>query len=107
MICNLFFYFRNGLHVQPDSLESILAEAIKLEFQAYSSLTQTHQNSRELNEAERAKINELIAANKALHDPLDNDITSLVGDDCRFKVYFCLFISFSTAKALTNLLHII
>ncbi|XP_046993506.1 nuclear hormone receptor HR96 [Schistocerca americana] len=68
-----------------NSYASILSEAIKLEFEAYSSLAKTHQNSRELNDAERAKLNELIVANKALHDPLDDDISALVGDDCRFK----------------------
>jgi nuclear receptor subfamily 1 group I len=72
--------------VAPNSIESILSEAIKLEFEAYSSLAKLHQNSRELNDAERAKLNELIVANKALHEPLDDDLFTLVGDDTRFKV---------------------
>ncbi|XP_043269037.1 nuclear hormone receptor HR96 [Venturia canescens] len=67
-----------------NSIESILCEAIKLEFSAYSSLS-CNQNSRELNDAERAKLNELIVANKALLAPLDDDITNLVGEECRFK----------------------
>jgi len=72
--------------VAPNSIESILSEAIKLEYEAYSSLATSHQNSRELNDAERAKLNELIVANKALHEPLDDDLSTLVGDDTRFKV---------------------
>lgn len=77
-----------------NSIESILCEAIKLEFSAYS-WTGGNQNSRELNDAERAKLNELIVANKALLAPLDDDLTNLVGDECRFKVnkiYFFLFL---------------
>jgi hypothetical protein len=31
-------------------------------------------------------LNELIVANKALHEPLDDDLSTLVGDDTRFKV---------------------
>ncbi|XP_069690070.1 nuclear hormone receptor HR96 isoform X2 [Periplaneta americana] len=69
----------------PTSMESILSAAIKLEFQAYSSIAKSHQNSRELNDAERAKLNELIVANKALHEPLDDDLSTLIGDDTRFK----------------------
>jgi nuclear receptor subfamily 1 group I len=72
--------------VAPNSIESIMSEAIKLEFEAYSSLAKSHQNSRELNDAERAKLNELIVANKSLHEPLDDDLSTLVGDDTRFKV---------------------
>lgn len=71
--------------IVENSIESILCEAIKLEFSAYSSLG-GNPNSRELNDAERAKLNELIVANKALLAPLDDDITNLVGEECRFKV---------------------
>ncbi|XP_066998832.2 nuclear hormone receptor HR96 [Anabrus simplex] len=71
--------------IAPNSIESILSEAIKLEFEAYSSLAKSHQNSRELNDAERAKLNELIVANKALYEPLDDDISALVGVDSSFK----------------------
>ncbi|XP_053598355.1 nuclear hormone receptor HR96 [Microplitis demolitor] len=70
--------------IAVNSIESILCEAIKLEFSAYSALG-GNQNSRELNDAERAKLNELIVANKALLAPLDDDITNLVGEECRFK----------------------
>lgn len=46
------------------------------------------ESRRELNDAERAKLNELIVANKALLAPLDEDITNLIEEDCKFKVTF-------------------
>lgn len=52
-----------------------------MEFEAYSSLAQCHSSSRELNDAERAKLNELIVANKALLTPLDDDLNGLIGDE--------------------------
>lgn len=55
-----------------------------MEYSAFSSFG--NQSSRELNDAERAKLNELIVANKALLAPLDDDITNLVGEECKFKV---------------------
>ncbi|PZC78217.1 hypothetical protein B5X24_HaOG202468 [Helicoverpa armigera] len=61
-------------------MESILCEAIKLEFEAYTSVNPCSGSSRELNEVERAKLNELIVANKALNAPIDDDVTQLVGD---------------------------
>ncbi|XP_058792528.1 uncharacterized protein LOC131664991 isoform X2 [Phymastichus coffea] len=70
--------------ITANSIESILCEAIKLEFSAYSSFGGSHY-SRELNDAERAKLNELIVANKALLAPLDDDITNLIGEECKFK----------------------
>ncbi|CAG9862189.1 unnamed protein product [Phyllotreta striolata] len=60
-------------------IESILCEAIKLEFQAFSSISQIQSNSRELNDAERAKLNELIVANKAFLTPVDEEYEHLVG----------------------------
>lgn len=78
--------FFSRIPIEPNSIESILCEAIKLEYEAYSSLVQNHGNSRELNDAERAKLNELIVANKALLAPLDDDINTLISEDCRFKV---------------------
>lgn len=44
-----------------------------------------NQISRELNDAERAKLNELIVAHKALLQPLDEDITNLVSKDWNLK----------------------
>ncbi|XP_070154974.1 nuclear hormone receptor HR96 isoform X1 [Polyergus mexicanus] len=73
--------------IAANSIESILCEAIKLEYSAFSSLS-GNQSSRDLNDAERAKLNELIVANKALLAPLDDDITNLVGEECKFKNNF-------------------
>ncbi|XP_052749032.1 nuclear hormone receptor HR96 [Galleria mellonella] len=66
--------------IEPNSMESILCEAIKLEFEAYTSVNQCSGSSRELNEVERAKLNELIVANKTLHAPIDDDLSQLIGD---------------------------
>ncbi|XP_041985210.1 nuclear hormone receptor HR96 [Aricia agestis] len=67
--------------IEPNSMESILCEAIKLEFEAYTSVSSSCSgSSRELNEVERAKLNELIVANKALHAPIDDDVSMLIGD---------------------------
>ncbi|CAK9808160.1 Nuclear hormone receptor HR96 [Anthophora quadrimaculata] len=73
--------------IAANSIESILCEAIKLEFSAYSALGGM-ETRRVLNDAERAKLNELIVANKALLAPLDEDITNLIGEDCKFKNNF-------------------
>lgn len=43
---NNTIYYR----IEPNSMESILCEAIKLEFEAYTSLTNLNNSSRELNE---------------------------------------------------------
>lgn len=100
-------YFLRVNAVGPSSIESILCEAIKLEFEAFSSIAQYNSNSRELNDAERAKLNELIVANKALLVPLDDDINNLIGEDYKFKVrhsrltemfeLICIFSSFYRA----------
>lgn len=76
--------------VEPSPIESILCEAIKLEYEAFSAMAQSHSNSRELNDAERAKLNELIVANKALLPPVDDELNSLIGEDCKIKVTFYL-----------------
>ncbi|XP_063389285.1 nuclear hormone receptor HR96 [Cydia fagiglandana] len=68
--------------IEPNSMESILCEAIKLEFEAYTSVNNCSGSSRELNEVERAKLNELIVANKALHAPIDDDMSQLIAADC-------------------------
>lgn len=93
IIVILILYLQNAMKldicfrepIAVDSIQSILCEAIKLEYSAFSSFS-GNQSSRELNDAERAKLNELIVANKALLAPLDDDITNLVGDECKFKV---------------------
>ncbi|XP_053681744.1 nuclear hormone receptor HR96 [Sabethes cyaneus] len=92
-----------GRTILPNTLESILMQAIRLEYEGYngsslgsagsgtSTVGQQHQhpaisgNSIELNDAERAKLNELIVANKALYAPVDEDLASLISDDCRIK----------------------
>ncbi|XP_034837333.1 nuclear hormone receptor HR96 [Maniola hyperantus] len=66
--------------IEPNSMESILCEAIKLEFEAYTSVGSCSGSSRELNEVERAKLNELIVANKALNAPIDDDLSQLIGE---------------------------
>uniref|UniRef100_A0A182IV40 Uncharacterized protein n=1 Tax=Anopheles atroparvus TaxID=41427 RepID=A0A182IV40_ANOAO len=87
--------------VMPHTLESVLMQAIKLEYEGYNSSpigsssgqqTQSHHhhppvgnNSIELNDSERAKLNELIVANKALYAPVDDDLATLISDDCRIK----------------------
>lgn len=91
--------------ILPNTLESILVQAIRLEYEGYSgsalgssgsssaSSSQQQQqqqqlgisNSIELNDAERAKLNELIVANKALYAPVDEDLASLISEDCRIK----------------------
>lgn len=63
--------------IQPNSIESVLCEAIKLEYEAYNSVSQTQTNNRELNETERAKLNELILACNALTEPIDEDVSGL------------------------------
>lgn len=68
--------------IVPHSIESILCEAIKLEYESYSNLNLTNSTSRELNDAERAKLNELIVSNKALYAPVDDDLSTLISDDC-------------------------
>lgn len=71
--------------IQPNSIESVLCEAIKLEYETYNSLPQFCGESRELNEAEQAKLTELIVANKALLHPLDDDLTNIIDEDGRLK----------------------
>lgn len=77
--------------IEPSSIETILCEAIKLEYEAFSSISQSNSNSRELNDAERAKLNELIVANKALLAPVDDDLNNLIGEDYKFKVLYRFF----------------
>ncbi|XP_052865682.1 nuclear hormone receptor HR96 [Anopheles cruzii] len=89
--------------ITANTLESVLMQAIKLEYEGYNSApigagsagqqapshhhhgTVLGNNSIELNDAERAKLNELIVANKALYAPVDEDLASLISDDCRIK----------------------
>ncbi|XP_055626437.1 nuclear hormone receptor HR96 [Toxorhynchites rutilus septentrionalis] len=99
--------------ILPNTLQSILVQAIRLEYEGFNvgsvaassaptvSSVPKHQpasphqqqqqqkmglgNSIELNDAERAKLNELIVANKALYAPVDEDLATLISEDCRIK----------------------
>lgn len=77
--------------IPPNSIESVLCEAIKLEYETYNSLPQSVGDNRELNEAEKAKLNELLQANKALYYPVDEDLSNIINDE-RIKVlsYFTI-----------------
>lgn len=57
----------------PNTLESLISNVIKIEYNCRESSI-----SRELNDSETAKLNELIVAYKALFVPLDEDISPLV-----------------------------
>lgn len=71
--------------IRNDPLDTILCEAIKLEYEGSASVS-TNSSSRELNDVERAKLNELIVANKALYAPVEEDLSSLISDDYQMKV---------------------
>lgn len=74
---------------QHNSLESVISDAINMEYNLYNREANLN---RELNDAETAKLNELIVAYKALFVPLDEDITPLVlyGSDVNEKVAIAL-----------------
>lgn len=61
-----------------NTLESVIADAITIE---YNSINRDTNINRELNDAENAKLNELIVAYKALFIPLDEDISPLLSND--------------------------
>lgn len=67
-----------------NSFDSIINEAIKLEYEM-PSVKQICLSSRELNEVELTKIQELLDSNKALYAPVDEDLSSLVLEDCQIK----------------------
>jgi hypothetical protein len=78
------------------SIDSIINEAIKLEYEtSFSQASQIHTPSRELNDMETMKIQELIDSNKALYAPVDEDLSNLVIGDCQIKVsWIYIFSSF-------------
>lgn len=62
-----------------NDLEAVIAEAIDVE---YNVMGMKHEEkSRDLNDLESAKLNELIVANKALYMPVEEDLTSLAASD--------------------------
>lgn len=71
--------------IESNSFESIIADAINIEYNRHN---RDPVISRELNDAETAKLNELIVAYKALFVPLDEDISVLATSrqDCFKKV---------------------
>lgn len=73
----------SSLH-HPNSIDSIINEAIKLEYEI-PLVKQMCLPSRELNEVELTKIQELLDSNKALYAPVDEDLSSLVLEDCQIK----------------------
>lgn len=80
----------NTTNTQPKTLESIINDAIKIE---YNWNGKDSNNNRELNNTETAKLNELIVSYKALLLPLDADLTPLMKDrnDSSAKVLIHLF----------------
>lgn len=78
----------------PDSIDSVLSEAIKLEFECCpilsKSLPTLRSNSRQLNAAEYAKLNELIVAHKGLGNPIDKDMGGVTLTVTEMKDVFAL-----------------
>lgn len=70
---------------QANSIDSIINEAIKLEYETPQMISQMRSPHRELNEVELMKIQELIDSNKALYAPVDEDLSSLMVGDCSVK----------------------
>nr|AQN67832.1 hormone receptor 96 [Leptinotarsa decemlineata] len=66
-------------------IESILYEAIKLEYGALSSLNKNNCSSRNLNDAERAKLHELIVAHKEFLPPVDDELNDLLGNESKLE----------------------
>ena len=71
--------------IQNDTLEAAMCDAIYIEYQTFTLAGNSPNASRDLTEAERSKLNELIVANKALYDPIDGDLTGL--DECNIQVW--------------------
>lgn len=61
-----------------NSIDSIINEAIKLEYDTPQMVSHMRSTNRELNEVEIMKIQELIDSNKALYAPVDEDLSNLV-----------------------------
>lgn len=77
-----------------DSIDSVLSDAIKLEFESYTtfsnSLTTVRNDSHQLTAAEYAKLNELIVAHRDIRSPVNVDIGR--GNITDIKVIFVFFI---------------
>jgi nuclear receptor subfamily 1 group I len=68
-----------------NALDSIISEAISLEFGIRPISSHISKPGRELNEIEQAKLNELIVSNKALYAPVDDDLSNLILEDYKMK----------------------
>lgn len=62
-----------------NSIDSIINEAIKLEYNTPETISQIQNPCRELNEIETMKIQELLDANCALYAPVEDDHLSFLG----------------------------
>lgn len=73
--------------VKENSIDQIINEAIKLEYTT-PQFAHMHSSSRELNDIEIMKIQELLDANDALHAPIEENHLSFLGfgDDSPIKV---------------------
>lgn len=94
-----------GNSIVPNSFESIISDAINIEYNRHNKDPVA---SRELNDAETAKLNELIVAYKALFVPLDEDISVLATDrqDCTDNVSICChFIYAMSHDSCDNVTH--
>ncbi|CRL05937.1 CLUMA_CG019099, isoform A [Clunio marinus] len=71
---------------ERNPFDLILNEAIMLEYETPQMITQMKcATTRELNDVEMMKIQELLDSNKALYAPVDEDLSSLVLADCQIK----------------------
>jgi nuclear receptor subfamily 1 group I len=76
-----------------NSIDSIINEAIKLEYNMPHNLAQMQHSSRELNDVELLKIQELLDANRALlHAPIEDEHISFLGmgEDSPIKVKYLI-----------------
>lgn len=75
----------NSSPLRNSSIDSIISKAIKLEFESSKIASYEKTPSRELNEVEIIKIQELLDSSKALYAPVDEDLTALMFDDYPIK----------------------
>lgn len=78
-------YDRKQSQFNGNSIDSIINEAIKLEYETPPIISQMQSSSRELTEVEIMKIQELLDSNNALYAPVDEDLGSLLLEDCHIK----------------------
>lgn len=76
---------RKDSSFQGNSIDSIINEAIKLEYETPQMVNQIKSPNRELSEIEVLKIQELIDSNKALYAPVDEDLANFAMEDSPIK----------------------